>query len=55
MPRAAGRLADALGDAFGHEQIFRDIETIEAGVDFSRALEQALSSCAVLLEGARMP
>ncbi len=47
--QAAGRLADALADRFGAKRLFRDIETIELGVDFTVALNQALASCAVML------
>jgi hypothetical protein len=46
---AAGRLADDLAQAFGPQRIFRDIEGIELGVDFAKALEKALASCAVML------
>ncbi len=47
--QAAGRLADALADRFGAQCIFRDVETIELGVDFTQALNQALASCVVML------
>jgi hypothetical protein len=46
---AAGRLADGLERRFGRTQIFRDVETIQPGVDFVDAIEHALSSCAVML------
>jgi len=46
---SAGRLADTLKAQFAHNQIFRDIETIEPGVDFVEAIERALGSCVVLL------
>lgn len=46
---AAGRLADSLERRFGQAQIFRDIETIQPGVDFVEAIEAALSSCSALL------
>lgn len=45
----AGRLATDLKAAFGEEQIFRDIETIEAGSDFAKAIGDAVGSCDVLL------
>ena len=45
----AGRLTDKLKSHFGEKQIFRDVEAIEAGVDFVQALNQAVSRCAVLL------
>lgn len=46
---AAGRLADGLELRFGKAQIFRDVETIQPGVDFVDAIETALSSCSVML------
>lgn len=46
---AAGRLADDLSQAFGAGRIFRDIEGIELGVEFAKALEKALASCSVML------
>ncbi len=46
---AAGRLADDLAQAFGAQAIFRDIEGIDPGVDFTRSLERALEACSVML------
>lgn len=46
---AAGRLADHLRDAMRGVHIFRDVETIEPGVDFVDAIGRALQSCGVLL------
>lgn len=46
---AAGRLADHLKDHLGSVPIFRDVETIEPGVDFVDAIDHALKSCSVLL------
>ena len=46
---SAGRLADTLKAQFAQSQIFRDIETIEPGVDFVEAIERALASCVVML------
>lgn len=46
---AAGRLADDLAQAFGADAIFRDIEGIDPGVDFTRSLERALGACVVML------
>jgi hypothetical protein len=45
----AGRLTDDLKEHFGEEQIFRDIDAIEPGVDFVEAINRAVSACAVLL------
>jgi hypothetical protein len=49
VPFAAGRLGDVLSHEFGDRLIFRDIDDIEAGVDFTQTLNQALASCKVLL------
>lgn len=49
VPFAAGRLGDVLSREFGDRLIFRDIDDIEAGVDFTQTLNQALASCKVLL------
>lgn len=46
---AAGRLADHLREHMLEVPIFRDIETIEPGVDFVEAIERALESCGILL------
>lgn len=46
---AAGRLADHLREHLPQVAIFRDVETIEPGVDFVQAIEKALSSCGVML------
>jgi hypothetical protein len=45
----AGRLANDLQEIFGAQQIFRDIEAIEAGTDFVRAIDEGVGACAVLL------
>ncbi len=44
-----GRLSEQLKARFGAESIFMDIDTIEPGVDFTEALQKAVSSCEVLL------
>jgi hypothetical protein len=46
---AAGRLTDHLKDHLPGAAIFRDVETIEPGVDFVEAIERALRACGVLL------
>lgn len=46
---AAGRLADHLNEDLREVSIFRDVETIEPGVDFVEAIEKALASCAAML------
>jgi len=46
---AAGRLADHLKENMHDVPLFRDVETIEPGVDFVEAIGHALQSCAILL------
>ena len=45
----AGRLADALGSAFGADNVFRDIEDIRPGEDFVVALQKQLHGVGVML------
>ncbi|MEX2102662.1 MAG: TIR domain-containing protein, partial [Gaiellaceae bacterium] len=45
----AGRLYDALTSRFGEANIFMDVDTITPGTDFVRAVEEAVSSCDVLI------
>ena len=45
----AGRLTDNLKAQFGGKQIFRDVEAIEAGMDFVDAINKAVGSSAALL------
>lgn len=45
----AARLADNLEARFGEEQCFRDIEDIESGADFVRTIEEAITSCRVMI------
>lgn len=45
---AAGRLADHLREHMSGVPIFRDVETIEPGVDFVEAIGRALQSCGML-------
>jgi len=46
---AAGRLSDHLRDNLPGIRIFRDVETIDPGVDFVDAIGRALKTCAVLI------
>ena len=46
---AAGRLADHLREHMAEVPIFRDVETIEPGIDFVDAIGKALESCGILL------
>jgi len=45
----AGRLYDRLAAHFGAERVFMDVEGIEPGLDFVDAIEEAVSSCRVLI------
>ncbi len=45
----AGWLADRLSDRFGEHNVFRDIDTIEPGLDFVEAIERAVDSAEVLI------
>ena len=45
----AGRLYDALRRTFGPSRVFRDIDTLEAGVDYAEAIEQWLAKSEVVL------
>lgn len=46
---AAGRLADDLSDIFGRNAVFRDVDTLEAGEDYTDALRRSLNSSAALI------
>jgi DNA-binding HxlR family transcriptional regulator len=45
----AGRIADRLIEHFGEDRIFRDVDSIEAGLDFAEAIERAIGSFEVLI------
>ena len=45
----AGWLEEMLENHFGQQNVFRDIGSIEPGMDFVEALERALEACAVML------
>lgn len=44
-----GRLLDWLVARFGQELVFRDLESIEPGEDFVKAVQSAIAKCDVLL------
>lgn len=46
---SAGRLYDRLRTHFGKEQVFMDVNAIEAGADFVRTIEGTVGSCDVLI------
>jgi hypothetical protein len=45
----AGRVAERLSDTFGHINVFRDVDDIKPGVDFTEAIGRAVGNCDVLL------
>ena len=45
----SGRLKDKLEQVFGQENIFYDVETLEAGLNFDQSIDKALSESKVLL------
>jgi len=46
---SAGRLFDRLSQRFGSAQVFRDIESIEAGEDFEESIRDALRTATAVL------
>ena len=45
----AGRMADRFTEHFGKDKVFRDIDSIEPGLDFVEAIESAVGSSEVML------
>lgn len=45
----AGRLADRFNEHFGEHEVFRDIDSLEPGLDFAEAIERAVDSSEVLV------
>jgi hypothetical protein len=45
----AGRMADGFTEHFGENRVFRDIDSIEPGLDFAEAIERAVDSSEVLI------
>lgn len=48
-PAHATRLYEWLSDRYGAEQVFRDVDMIEPGLDFSEAIRRAVAESDVLL------
>lgn len=44
-----GRICDRLNDKFGKETIFRDVDSIPAGVDFRDHIEKTIDRCSALV------
>jgi hypothetical protein len=45
----AGRIYDRLIEKYGPRNVFRDVDTIHAGENFTKAIDEAISSCDVLV------
>jgi hypothetical protein len=45
----SGRIADRLVEHFGEDRIFRDIDSVEPGLDFVEAIQNAIDSSEVLI------
>ncbi len=45
----AGRLYDRLSDRFGEDRVFMDVDSIAIGLDFTKAVIEAVSVCNILL------
>ena len=45
----SGRLKDKLEQVFGQENIFYDVETLEAGINFDQSISKALNESKILL------
>jgi hypothetical protein len=45
----AGRLSDWLADRFGHSRVFMDVDSLEPGIEFREAINEAVGSSEVLL------
>ena len=45
----AGRLYDRLSDRFGEDRVFMDVDSISIGLDFTKAVIEAVSVCNMLL------
>jgi hypothetical protein len=45
----AGRLCDDLAYEFGSDSVFMDVDAIQPGRDFRKAIDESISTCGVLL------
>jgi tetratricopeptide (TPR) repeat protein len=48
-PGTAGRIFDRLAQHYGQENVFMDVDSIPAGIDFYDHIQEALNGCSVLL------
>jgi hypothetical protein len=45
----AGRLADDLVETFGQDSVFMDVDAIQPGRDFRKAIDESIHQCSVLM------
>jgi hypothetical protein len=45
----AGRIAERFIEHFGEDRVFRDVDSVEAGLDFEEAIKSAVDSSGVLI------
>jgi tetratricopeptide (TPR) repeat protein len=45
----SGRIFDRLAQHYGHENVFMDVDSIPAGIDFYDHIQEVLNGCSVLL------
>lgn len=45
----AGRLSDDLAESFAQESVFMDVDAIQPGRDFRKAIDESIHKCTVLL------
>jgi hypothetical protein len=48
-PHAAGRIGDHLARRFGDKSVFRDVDVLEAGVDYAHRIMNAILTSDVVL------
>jgi hypothetical protein len=49
VPDSVGRIADQLAGTFGHNDVFKDVDSIGPGVDFRTAVRSAIADCKFFL------
>ena len=48
-PGQAGRIYDGLAQRFGEENVFKDVDSLEPGVDFAEVIEETIGRCDALI------
>lgn len=46
---AAGRLHDRLADAYGHDRVFMDVDSVPLGIDFVEHVSEQISRCSAVI------